>query len=175
MKNRYIKVIILIVFAIILVIIADRNKANKTTEIFEETQGSQIAETEEWQIPEIDSSEDGFIVSAKALFEDGNGYGWYLCNQTGTYQFQISGENKDIYSKDLSDIVWKVYLMDKPFADAPRFIPQAGYEAVIVGNGEIEITKGTYVVVYCSQNAYEYGLNYAGDDNACYKCSLKIK
>ncbi len=173
MKNRYIKVIILIVFAIILVIIADRNKAN---EIFEETQSNQIAEKEaKWQIPEIDSSEDGFTVSAKVLFEDGNGYGWYLCNQTGTYQFQISGENKDIYSKDLSDIVWKVYLMDKPFADAPRFIPQAGYEAVIVGNGEIEITKGTYVVVYCSQNAYEYGLNYAGDDNAGYKCSLKIR
>lgn len=85
MKNRYIKVIILIVFAIILVIIADRNKAN---EIFEETQSNQIAEKEaKWQIPEIDSSEDGFTVSAKVLFEDGNGYGWYLCNQTGTYQF----------------------------------------------------------------------------------------
>lgn len=144
--------------------------------------GSRISETESsgankdatWDFSEIHGSEDGFIVSAQNLYND-EGWGWFPCDRSGTYHFQVMGAKEDIYSPSADYLVWKVYLMEKPFLDTPRFIPQAGYEAVVTGDGSVEVEEGTYIVIYCSQNAYEYGLSssYEGDAEAFYQCTVE--
>lgn len=66
-------------------------------------------------------------------------------------------------------------MMKNPFIDAPRFIPQAGYEAVVTGDGSVELKEGTYIVIHCSLNSYEYGLSssYEGDSEAFYQCTIE--
>lgn len=144
--------------------------------------GSEITETEAsgasvdaaWDFSEIHGSEDGFIVSAQNLYKD-EGWGWFFCGKSGTYHFKVTGAKEDIYSPSADHLVWKVYLMEEPFIDTPRFIPQAGYEAVVTGDGSVEVEEGTYIVIYCSQNAYEYGLSssYEGDAEAFYQCTVE--
>ena len=127
-----------------------------------------------WDFSEIHGSEEGFIVSAQNLYNEG-GWGWFPCSKSGTYHFQVMGAKEDIYSPATDNLVWKVYLMEEPFIDTPRFIPQAGYEAVVIGDGSVEIEEGTYIVIYCSQNSYEYGLSSSneGDSEAFYQCTME--
>ena len=156
-------------------------KRQNSDAILTETE-SGISEPEEsgvnvdatWDFSEIHGSEEGLIVSAQDLYNDG-GWGWFPCGNSGTYQFQVMGAEEDIYSPSADHIVWKVYLMEKPFIDTPRFIPQAGYEAVVTGDGSVEVEEGTYIVIYCSQNSYEYGLSssYEGDSEAFYQCTME--
>ena len=136
---------------------------------------SEISEPEAtWDFSEIHGSEEGFIVSAQNMYNEG-GWGWFPCSKSGTYHFQVMGAKEDIYSLAADNLVWKVYLMEEPFIDTPRFIPQAGYEAVVIGDGSVEIEEGTYIVIYCSQNSYEYGLSssYEGDSEAFYQCTME--
>ncbi|MDE5865364.1 MAG: hypothetical protein K2H31_02015, partial [Lachnospiraceae bacterium] len=138
-----------------------------------EASGANVDAT--WDFSEIHGNEEGFIVSARDLYNDG-GWGWFPCLKPGTYHFQVMGVKEDIYSLSAThNLVWKVYLMEEPFIDTPRFIPQAGYEAVVTGDGSVEIAEGTYIVIYCSQNSYEYGLSssYEGDSEAFYQCTIE--
>ena len=95
--------------------------------------------------------------------------------QNGTYHFQTMRAKEDIYSPFADHLVWKVYLMEKPFIDTSRFIPQTGYEAVVTDDGSIKLEEGTCIVIYCSQNSYEYGLSssYEGDPEAFYQCTIE--
>lgn len=45
----------------------------------------------------------------------------------------------------------------------------------LVGDGSVEVEKGQYIVIYCSQNSYEYGLKegYDGDEDASYQCAFE--
>ena len=137
-----------------------------------ESEISEAAAT--WDFSKINGNEEGFIVSAQDLYNDG-GWGWFPCVESGTYHFQAMGSKEDIYSPSADNLVWKVYLMEEPFKDTPRFISQAGYEAVVTGDGSVEVEEGTYIVIYCSQNSYEYGLSssYEGDSEAFYQCTME--
>ena len=64
--------------------------------------------------------------------------------------------------------------MAQPYNDVPRLLPQAYQAPVLIGDGDIFIKKGQYVVIYCSQNAYTYGLSgeFRGDEKAKYRCEF---
>ena len=72
------------------------------------------------------------------------GYVHFLCEADGTYSFT---------AQDSDGIEWKVYLLDKEFDDAERFIPQA-YPLILEGDGWVSINAGQYVYIYCSANCW---------------------
>ncbi|GEM_PF-5128350 len=84
---------------------------------------------------------------------DNAGYTEFECTETGNYIFEANDVS------DKAGITWNVYVFDKPFEDAFRFIPQSGeFEAAISGSGgEMDIKKGQYYYVYCSENGFTLG------------------
>lgn len=99
------------------------------------------------------------LVFADDLF-DGYGFVHKQCDATGVYDFaSINSEG----------IIWEVYILDKEFTDAERFIPQA-YPCALKGDGSVSVKEGEWIYVYCPCNqwtmqeapegcAYSWGLN----------------
>lgn len=150
-------------------------ESNPTQAVEESQTPSDDGNVAEWSCSEIiaDDEDCEFQVSAYDLYMD-CGYGWYECKKTGNYQFERTGTLSDVYSEHSDDIDWKVFLLDEPFEDAPRFIAQSA-EQELCGDGTVFVEKGRYIVVYCSQNVFGYGTDldgqvFEGDKEACYRC-----
>lgn len=89
-------------------------------------------------------TESGIIILATDC--DSYGYFNFVCEKSGTYRFlHVQG--------DTAETQWQVYILDKEFTDAERYIPHA-YEAALAEEGELDITEGQYVYVYCSANEW---------------------
>ena len=130
----------------------------------------------DWSLKAVDAPDRGSstTVSAKDLYVDGAGYGWFQCTKSGTYRFRREGTLEDVALETREEIEWDVYLLAQPYNDVPRLLPQAYQAPVLIGDGDIFIKKGQYVVIYCSQNAYTYGLSgeFRGDEKAMYRCEF---
>ncbi len=72
------------------------------------------------------------------------GYVHFLCEETGTYRFEVVGDQ---------DLQWQVYILDSEFPDAERYIPQV-YELALEGNGEVSVNEGEYIYMYCNANSW---------------------
>ena len=83
------------------------------------------------------------LVFASDLY---NGYGFVhqQCDTTGVYDFApINSDN----------ITWEVFILDREFNDAERFIPQA-YERALSGGGSLSLKEGQWIYVYCPCNEW---------------------
>ena len=81
-------------------------------------------------------SEDGFYSSGFTCFKPGK-------NATLEVEFDDSE----------GAVEWGVYVLDKEFTDAQRYILSA-YEPTLTENGTIDVQAGQFVYVYCSVNAF---------------------
>lgn len=72
------------------------------------------------------------------------------CNQGGTCDFTASE------SSVATNITWEAYVFNKPFDDAPRYIPQASFRdhTTITSTGSIKVKNGDYLYIYCSENSF---------------------
>lgn len=97
----------------------------------------------DWTEIETQLQREPNLIFASDLF-DGYGYVHQLCDQTGVYDF--SAINSD-------GVTWEVYILDKEFDDAERFIPQA-YEKALSGNGSLSVKEGEWIYIYCPCNQW---------------------
>ena len=53
---------------------------------------------DDWSLKAVDAPDRGSstTVSAKDLYVDGAGYGWFQCNKSGTYRFCREGTLEDV-------------------------------------------------------------------------------
>ena len=83
------------------------------------------------------------LIFARDLF-DGYGYVHQQCDVTGEWGFYpISSEG----------VTWEVYILDKEFDDAERFIPQA-YPRALEGSGTLSLEAGQWIYIYCPCNSW---------------------
>ncbi len=87
------------------------------------------------------------------------GYVHFLCEQTGTYRFEVVGDR---------NLQWQVYILDSEFPDAERYIPQV-YDMKLEGSGEISVNQGEYIYVYCNANSWTC---LDAPENSAYNCYL---
>lgn len=92
---------------------------------------------------EAPAAEPLHVVSPLDAYDE-YGYVHFLCEQTGTYRFEVVGDQ---------NLQWEVYILDSEFPDAERYIPQV-YEAALEGGGEITVNQGEYIYVYCNANSW---------------------
>lgn len=85
------------------------------------------------------------------------GYVHFLCEQSGTYRFEVVGDR---------NLQWQVYILDSEFPDAERYIPQV-YELKLEGSGEISVNQGEYIYVYCNANSWTC---LDAPENSSYNC-----
>ena len=77
---------------------------------------------------------------------DSRGYKAFTCDNTETYTF-------DSVYKGNEDVTWTVYIMDKKYDDATRYISQTE-DPALEGDGELSIKEGQYIYVQCSANSF---------------------
>ena len=84
---------------------------------------------------------------------DNAGFTEVVCEVSGTCDFAANSISES------NDITWEVYVMDKPFTDAFRYIPQASFNAYadISTAGAATVKKGDCLYIYCSENAFTLG------------------
>lgn len=93
--------------------------------------------------PVVPAARENSVVRASEL-SAGYGFCHQLCDESGLYRFtEISSPN----------VKWQVYILDKEFTDAERFIPQV-YTCALEGNGVIRLEKGMWIYVYCPCNQW---------------------
>ncbi len=66
--------------------------------------------------------------------------------EDGSYTFTVSNAAGQT-------VTWEVYVLEEPFEDATRYIPQA-YEPCLTGSGTLSLTAGGQVYCICSVNAF---------------------
>ncbi len=66
--------------------------------------------------------------------------------EDGSYSFTVSNAAGQT-------VTWEVYVLEEPFEDATRYIPQA-YEPCLTGSGTLSLTAGGQVYCICSVNAF---------------------
>ena len=149
MKNKKI-FLIAAVFCILaavcltaVVLFANPDKASGTSAV---TEMSASTSVQSESAADADS-EPAFIepnlIFASDLYE-GYGYVHQRCGKTAKYSFApINSEGID----------WLVYILDKEFTDAERFIPQA-YPLALTNSGELEIEEGQWIYIYCPCNSW---------------------
>ena len=154
---------LLSILAIILMLIftmsaCGSNNSNKDTTEETTTESTTASSSEEAS----DDSEDAtpLIINSEAYTVkpsdcDSRGYKAFSCDNTGTYTF-------DSVNKGDEDVTWTVYIMDKKYDDATRYISQTE-DAALEGDGEISIKEGQYIYVQCSANSFTVDGDLPGD------------
>ncbi|MCD7918304.1 MAG: hypothetical protein LUF84_07640 [Clostridiales bacterium] len=66
--------------------------------------------------------------------------------EDGSYTFTVS-------NAEGQEVTWEVYVLEEPFEDATRYIPQA-YEPCLTDSGTLSLTAGGQVYCICSVNAF---------------------
>ncbi len=87
------------------------------------------------------------------------GYVHFLCEKTGTYRFEVVGDQ---------ELQWQVYILDSEFPDAERYIPQI-YELALEGNGKLSVNEGEYIYMYCNANSWTC---LEAPENSSYNCYI---
>ncbi len=80
----------------------------------------------------------------------------FRASQSGTYQavsVTAEGFSPDDVGCDAEEVVWTFYVLDEPFDDAVRYLPQA-CDSVLEGDGSFEVQQGQYVYCLCNISAY---------------------
>lgn len=107
-----------------------------------ERYSSDVKETEQTTVSETLQKEPEIIkITAEECF--GSMYYELITEKSGTYSFSAKFSSEE----------WVIYIFDEEFKDGLRYISQAS-APVLKGNGEIEITEGKYVYIYCPINAF---------------------
>jgi hypothetical protein len=103
------------------------------------------AETEavSGQTPSETAAWEPVVVRAEELFS-GYGFRHQQCEESGIYRFTETNS---------ADVKWQVFILDKEFTDAERYIPHA-YTCALEGNGVIRLEKGNWVYIYCPCNEW---------------------
>ncbi len=52
-----------------------------------------------------------------------------------------------------AEVGFEIYVLDDKFGDALRYIPQT-YEPLLAESGELNVTAGQYVYIYCTVNSF---------------------
>ncbi|MCD7837645.1 MAG: hypothetical protein LUG65_01885 [Clostridiales bacterium] len=80
----------------------------------------------------------------------------FRASQSGTYQavsVTAEGFSPGDVGCDEEEVVWTFYVLDEPFDDAVRYLPQA-CDSVLEGDGSFEVTQGQYVYCMCNISAF---------------------
>lgn len=74
----------------------------------------------------------------------------------GVYRFYSTNPSYEMEMYDPAAITWSVYVLDEPFEDAWRFLPQAYRPAISDFTGEmtLELKAGAYVYCLCSWTSF---------------------
>ncbi|MCD7887294.1 MAG: hypothetical protein LUG44_06715 [Clostridiales bacterium] len=76
--------------------------------------------------------------------------------QSGTYQavsVTAEGFSPADVGCDAEEVAWSFYVLDEPFDDAVRYLPQA-CDSVLEGDGSFEVEQGQYVYCLCNVSAF---------------------
>ncbi len=80
----------------------------------------------------------------------------FRASQSGTYQavsVTAEGFSPADVDCDAEEVVWTFYVLDEPFDDAVRYLPQA-CDSVLEGDGSFEVEQGQYVYCMCNISAF---------------------
>ncbi|MCD7843257.1 MAG: hypothetical protein LUG17_01355, partial [Clostridiales bacterium] len=80
----------------------------------------------------------------------------FRASQSGTYQavsVTAEGFSPGDVDCDAEEVVWTFYVLDEPFDDAVRYLPQA-CDSVLEGDGSFEVEQGQYVYCMCNISAF---------------------
>ncbi len=108
----------------------------------------------------FEASEEGqadatlMTVDASEVYDSGSFS--FQAAQSGTYQavsVTAEGFSPTDVGCDAEEVVWSFYVLDEPFDDTIRFLPQA-YDSVLEGDGSFEVTQGQYVYCLCNINPF---------------------
>ncbi|MCD8190447.1 MAG: hypothetical protein LUD78_09565 [Clostridiales bacterium] len=80
----------------------------------------------------------------------------FRASQSGTYQaisVTAEGFSPNDVGCDEEEVEWTFYVLDEPFDDAVRYLPQA-CDSVLEGDGSFEVEQGQYVYCMCNISAF---------------------
>ena len=86
---------------------------------------------------------DAGIVYAADL-ADTVGFVSFESPQTAVYSFTAVNSE---------DAPWEIYVLDEPFTDAERYIPQA-YACALTGDGSLLVEAGKWIYIHCPYNGF---------------------
>lgn len=113
------------------------NPSNQVSETPEEPEISEEVEILE-TLPE-----PAYSVNEESGFYN-SGYTFFVCEETGTYYFEVINP---------TDTLWKVYLLEEEWLEAPRFIGQTSLPSlklsIVLAYDTLEIEEGQYIYVFC--------------------------
>lgn len=164
--KKLLSILIMIPMLMFTISACGSNNSNKetteatTTEATKATSAESFSDDSEYVTPLVINSE---AYTVKPSDCDSRGYKAFTCDNTGTYTF-------DSVNKGNEDVTWTVYIMDKKYDDATRYISQTE-DPALEGDGELSIKEGQYIYVQCSANSFTVD----GDlpDDACLEINIK--
>lgn len=109
---------------------------------------------------------EGAVITSEAAYD---GAFSFVVQQKGMYTFSI--DNAEGYE----DATWDIYVLEEPFEEAVRYIPQAEAPA-LSGEGGLALTEGQVVYCFCSVNSFTNTLEeVTGASTLTYTISQKLR
>lgn len=139
--------------------VEEEPEAPETSEVLETPETPEIPETSETQ-------EESAVITSEDAYD---GAFSFTVQQKGMYTFSI--DNAEGYE----DVTWDIYVLEEPFEEAVRYIPQAETPA-LRGEGGLALTEGQVVYCFCSVNSFTNTLEeVTGASTLTYTISQKLR
>ncbi|MCD7856421.1 MAG: hypothetical protein LUG55_01185 [Clostridiales bacterium] len=121
---------------------APEAEAGEGSEVASETEAEDTSASEAKPTPEAEAEPWLTIDSVDAY----DAAYTFSVPEDGSYTFEVS-------NADGAEVTWEVYVLEEPFEDATRYIPQS-YAPCLTESGTLTLTADSQVYCICSVNAF---------------------